>query len=191
MKQVLTILLASSLALATSAYAKPDDAKKKGAVAKRPPQQVNQQHVKAAPHLVPGPHVQAQRHTPNANSANVNPAKIERRELKQQQKELRKSNVVPSNNVVSKQTHLRTSPEVPSANTPGVHSQQQLSTNTNRKMKNLPAVQNQTTAAQVNRTNVAPLSQERIQAIRAQHQNFHARRNASIAGVRYNQNYQI
>ena len=54
-----------------------------------------------------------------------------------------------------------------------------------------PTVQNQVSAAQLNKRNVAPLSQERIQAIRAQHQNFQARRNPSIASVRYNQNYQI
>src|SRR3954452_14951606 len=145
MKKLITILLAASLAFITGAYAKPDDAKKKGGGPKSgPPQQMKQQHVNAGPHALP-PHVQAQRHTPNANSANVNPAKIERRELKEQQKQLRKSNVVAPNNVVAKQPHVRNAP----ANTPGV--QQQLSTN--RKVKNAPVVQNQTPAAQVNRRN--------------------------------------
>jgi hypothetical protein len=184
MKKLITILLTASLAFITGAYAKPDDAKKKGAGPKSgPPQQMKQQqHVNAGPRALP-PHVQAQRHTPNANSANVNPAKIERRELKEQQKQLRKSDRVQPNNVVAKQPHLRN-------NTPAIQSQQQFSTN--RKAKNLPAVQsNQMPTAQINKRNVAPLNQERIQAIRAQHQNFHASRNPSIASVRFNQNYQI
>src|SRR3954453_21298501 len=98
MLKFITILLAASLALVTGAYARPDDAKKKAAGAKAgPPQQVKQQHVNAAPRVAPGPHVQAQHHSPNVNSANVNPAKIQRRELKEQQKDLHKSNVVPPN----------------------------------------------------------------------------------------------
>ncbi|MFL6590436.1 MAG: peptidoglycan-binding protein [Chthoniobacterales bacterium] len=171
MKKLIAILVASSLAFAAAAYAKPEDAPKKKSAKSGPPQQTKQQHVKG-PRVAPAPHVQAQRHTPNYHSANVNPAKIQRREFKEQQKQLRKS------------------PAELSTNAPAVQSQQQFSTN--HKTNHLPAVQsNQMPAAQLNKHNIAPLSQDRIQAIRAQHQNFHAQRNASIAGVRYNQNYQI
>ena len=180
MKKLITILLTATLAFGTGAYAKPDDAKKKGGPKAAPvqrPQQV--QHVQRnanvrthAPSNVPGPHVQAQHNTPNYHSANVNPAKIQRKELHEQQKQVRKS------------------PVVPSSNSAAVQSQQQFSTR--HQTNHLPAVQsNQMPAAQLNRKNVAPLSRERIQAIQTQHQNFHAQPNASIAGVRFNQNYQI
>jgi hypothetical protein len=172
MKKLLTILLGCSLGFTAGAYAKPDDAKKKAAKS-GPPHQVKQQHVKAAPRNLP-PHVQAQRHTPNYNSANVNPAKIQRRELKEQEKALRKSNAVqPRNAPVVQPRDLSANPKL------------------SKKQQQQIVSSNQLPAARLNKKNVAPLSQERIQAIRAQHQNFHARPNTSIASAQFNQNYRI
>jgi len=170
MKKVITILLTASLSMATMAYAKEDDAKKKSA-AKGP--QPKQQQVKAGPRIAPNSHVQtqhvqtqhvqAQRHTPNANSANVNPAKIQKKELHEQQKELRKSNVVTTN--------------------PKSLKKQQQTIQSNQ----LPAVQNNQRAVVTNPQNAA-----NIQRIRSQYQNFKARPNpATIPSVQYNQNYRI
>lgn len=166
MKKLMTILLGCSLGFTAGAYAKPDNAKKKSAKA-APPQQIKQQHIKTTPRVNAPPHVQAQRHSPNFNSANVNPAKIERRQLKQEQKQLRKSNAP-----VVQARDLSTNPKLSKK-------QQQIVTS------------NQLPAARLNKKNVTPLSRERIQAIRAQHQNFHAQRNTSIASAQFNQNYRI
>src|SRR6476469_2477285 len=98
MKKLITILLAASLGVTTAAYAKPDDAKKKskGQTQKAPQQHVN---VNAGPKNKTKVHQNVP--NPNPNSALVNPAKIQKKELHQQQKELRKTNVVKPNTVVA------------------------------------------------------------------------------------------
>jgi hypothetical protein len=106
---------------------------------------------------------------PNANSANVNPAKIQKKEFHQQQKELRKSNVVQPSNVVT--------------TNPKSLKRQQQTIQSNQ----LPAVQKNQRTVVNNQQNTA-----NVQRIRSQYQNFRARPNpASIPSVQYNQNYQI
>ena len=93
MKKLIAILLASSLGFTGAASAKPDDKKK----SKGPPAPQLQRNVNAGPKTK----LKVHQNTPNIHSANVNPAKIQRKEFKQQQKELRKSNVVAPNVVAN------------------------------------------------------------------------------------------
>lgn len=162
MKKLIAILLASSLGLAAPAYAKPDDAKKKSKAA---PQHAPQQtHVNAAPKTK----LKVHQNTPNYHSANVNPAKIQKKEFHQQQKELRKTNVVRPNNVVT------TNPNSLKKHQPNVQRNE------------LPAVQkNQKTVV-----NTQP-NHANIQVNRAKYKDFKAQRNTSIASAQFNQNYRI
>lgn len=117
MKKLITILLASALGFAGTAYAKPDDAKKKS---KAPPQTAN---VNAGPKNK----VKVHKNTPNYNSANVNPAKIQKKEFHQQQKELRKTNVIEPQNqtmVQSKSLKKHQTPVVTSNQLPAIQKNQ-------------------------------------------------------------------
>ncbi len=159
MKKLIAILLTSSLALTAAVYAKPDDAKKKS---KTPAKQQNV-NVNAGPKTK-----KVHQNTPNVNSANVNPAKIQKKEFHQQQKQVHKTNVIEPQNQ-------------PMVQSKSLKKQHQQTVQSNQ----LPAVQkNQKTI--VNQQNTA-----NIQVNRAKYQNFKAQRNTSIASVQFNQNYRI
>ena len=70
--------------------------------------------------------------------------------------------------------------------------QQQHRKSTTTPSKELPAVQSQKLpAAQTNKNAAALPNKEAIQRIRAQHKDFHAKPNPTIASAQFNQNYQI
>jgi hypothetical protein len=163
MKKLITILLASSFGF-TVANAKPDDAKKKS---KGPPQQLQAPRQHANVNAGPKNKMKVHQNTPNYHSANVNPAKIQKKQIHEQEKALRKSNVVQPNNVVTTNPNsLRRHP-------------------TNVNANQLPAVRhNQNTV-------VNSLNSSNVQVNRTKYQNFRAQRNASIASAQFNQNYRI
>jgi hypothetical protein len=181
MKKLTAILLSCTIALAATAIAKQDKNKSKG------PQPQAPQNVKV--NAGPKNKVKVHQNTPNPNpnSALVNPAKIQKKQLHEQQKDLRKTNVVSPNpnpnsalvnpaKIQKKQLHeqekaLRKTNVVTPKNvvTPNVIANDKL-------QKSVKA---------------ATLPKERIDQIRAQHLNFKAVPNTKIVSVRYNQNYQI
>ena len=175
MKKIIAILLAVSLGF-TAAYAKQDDAKKKNKSG--PPQQVQQQNVNAGPKTKVKVHQNTP--NPNPNSALVNPAKIQKKQLHEQQKELRKTNVPnpnPNSALVNPAKIQKKQ----------LHEQEKAVRKTNVVQSNqLPAVQkNQTTI--VNTQKNTP----NIQQLRSKYKNFNAQRSSSIASVQFNQNYRI
>jgi hypothetical protein len=164
MKKFIAIALASSLAIAAG-IAAPNDAKSKKAAPKTKAVQhqpgPKPQHVNARTNT----HVQSvhQQRTANTHTPNVQHSKITKQQY-------HKPTTVQSNNVVQSRN---VTPKTKSTHHPTVQSNQ------------LPAVQkNQKTV--VNQHNAA-----NIQRIRAQHQNFHAKPNQSIASAQFNQNYRI
>ena len=168
MKKLITILLASSLAIATGVAAKPQDANAKKAAAKTKPAQhqpagPKQQHLNAKTN----PHVQSvhPQHTANLTTPRVQQPKVNKQQLHRQ------TTVQPNSAPMVQSKNV--SPKVKSVQQPNVQPNQ------------LPAVQkNQKTV--VNQQNAA-----NIQRIRGQHQNFHAQPNQSIASAQFNQNYRI
>ncbi len=173
MKKLITILLASSLGFTAAANAKPDDAKKKS---KGPQQQVApQQHANV--NAGPKNKVKVHPNTPNYHSANVNPAKIEKKQLHEQEKALRKSN----------------HPNVPNPNpnsalvNPAKIQKKQLHEQEKALRKSNTVMPNNVVAPNVNRQiNPATVRQNRMK-----YQNFTAQRSASIASTQFNQNYRI
>ena len=174
MRRIITLLIGCSLALTVAAQAKqPEELKAEVAKKKNAPQR---QAPPSAANVNPGPKNKVKVHpdTPNYHSANVNPAKIQKKELHQQQKELRKSNVV--------------TPNYHSANVnPAKIQKKELHEQEKALRKNQKTVVN----TQQNQIKNAKLNQQQLQKIRAQHRNFKAQRNTSIASVQFNQNYQI
>lgn len=161
MKKLITILLAGSLGFTAGAFAKQDDPKKKN---KSGPPQQQQQHVNVAPNTKMKVHQNVP--NPNPNSALVNPAKIQKKQFHEQQKELRKTNVVQSNNSMT--------------NSKALKNQSTLRTN------QLPAIQKNQKTIVNNQQNTANIIQNR-----AKYRNFKAQRSSSIASVQFNQNYRI
>jgi len=167
MKKLITILLASSLGFTAAAYAKPDDAKKKS---KGPQQQAPQQHANV--NAGPKNKVKVHPNTPNYHSANVNPAKIQKKEIHEQEKALRKSN----------------HPNVPNPNpnsalvNPAKIQKKQL----HEQEKALRKSNNVVAPNVTRQINPATVQQNRMK-----YQNFTAQRNASIASAQFNQNYRI
>jgi hypothetical protein len=191
MRKLITLLIGCSLALTVATQAKkPDDgtAKKPKNVQKQQVAPRQQQQVKApkqhqqfkAPNananVNAGPKnkVKVHRDTPNYHSANVNPAKIQKKELHEQQKDLRKSNAV--------------TPNYHSANVnPAKIQKKELHEQEKALRKNQKTIVN----TQQNQIKNARLDQQTITRIKAQHHNFHAKPNTSVASVQFNQNYQI
>jgi hypothetical protein len=95
MKKLTAILLSCTIALAATAIAKQDKNKSKGPQ----PQAPNPINVSAGPKNKVKVHQNTP--NPNPNSALVNPAKIQKKELHQQEKALRKTNVVTPNAIAN------------------------------------------------------------------------------------------
>lgn len=170
MQKLITLLTACSLTLAVSGQAKEQT---NPAEAKKPQKQKSVQKQQVAPRQNPaanmrGPKVHAEHKAPVIQS---NP-KVH----------------VDHNAAVPKQNLRRMTPVQP--NTPAVVQSNKVQKHkeqlqTNQQQQQVQA-NNQLPAVQKNK-----LNRQTIQNIRAQHRNFHAQPNSSIASAQFNQNYQI
>ena len=166
MKTLITILLASSLALGTAAGAKPD----KKAAAKAPQQKSVQQpkqqksvKTKSAP--------PARTHVQSVKPQHVDAAPKVHREHGPKPKDLPQST-----SVQPKQMKPNKAPRLENEKGP-----RPVTADTAANTHNLRKIEKKTAA----------LPKERIEQIRAQHRTFSARPNAAIASAQFNQNYQI
>jgi hypothetical protein len=175
MLKLITLLTACSLTLAVSvqAAAKPEVAAEKTAAKNQ--KKVQKQQVVA-------PKQQHQLKAPNTNT-HVQKVHVDHNAAVPKQKVH-----VDHNAAVPKQNLRRMTPVQP--NTPAV-------VQSNKVQKNKPQLQTNQQQQQVQANNQLPaiqknkLNKQTIQKIQAQHRNFHAQRNSSVASVQFNKNYQI
>ncbi|MEY2558994.1 MAG: hypothetical protein QOE34_2419 [Verrucomicrobiota bacterium] len=194
MTKLITILISCSLALAVSVRAaQPDVPDPKKPAPKSKPVQKQQQLAPRQQHAVTNQHVQSVHPQHQAPAVRTNPKMHDSNVSKQQQK-LQTSPAVQS----SKKNKL---PAAQTNQLPAVQSNQtnKLPAVQSTKSAKMPAVQPNTPgvqsstlpAVQSNKLPTAPLDKTKVQSIVAQHQNFHAKPNPSIASAQFNQNYQI
>jgi hypothetical protein len=184
MLKLITILIGCSLTLATSALAeKPDkDAAKKS---KAPKQQVAPQQ-----HQMKAPKTQVQKvRSEHVNKPVVNNTRVVTDSPKTHVKKDKSYKTVPPNtvtptvrsaNVQKNKTHLD-----------NVKKPKPLEVDANRQTVPVRTNNNEQLQANNQRIQKNKLNQQQIQQIRAQHRNFKAQRNSSVASVQFNQNYQI
>jgi hypothetical protein len=165
MKKFITLLLASSLAFAAGAGAKDD--KKSAAKSKPAAQAPKPQHVNAAPrNTAPKTHMKT---APQSQSRHVDTSpKVH------QDHALKSKNLPQSTAVRSKEMKPSKAPRLETGKVPA---KTDAAANNNNLRKNA-----KTTAA---------LPKEKIEQIRAQHRNFKAKPNPTIASAQFNPNYQI
>jgi hypothetical protein len=172
MLKFITLLTSCSVALALSAHAaEPTDQANPKKQSQKPKNVQKQQFTPKQQQLkTPNTHVQkVQTDHPNRTlrtDVNTNASK------KQFQKTPAQTNTLPavqSNKIQKNKEQLQTSKQQQQLNT---QQQQQLQTNNQQLQKN-------------------KLNRQTIEKIRAQHRNFHATPNTSIASVQFNQNYKI
>lgn len=182
MLKLIALFTAGSLTLALSVQAaKPAD---KAEAATHPPKPKNVQKQQSAPKQpqqlrAPKPQVQKmqtqQQNRPMPNSAGP---KVSKKEIQQTPPAVqsRTQPQVQSNKIQKLKDQVRSNkqPQQQKVQQPSQSQSQPLQTNNNQQLK-----QNK------------KLSQQSIQKIRAQHRNFHAQPNTSIASAQFNQNYRI
>lgn len=166
MKKFITLLLASSLAFAAGAGAKDD--RKAAAKSKPAPQQPKTQRVNAAPRTNPAPKTHAKT-APQPKPQHVDKGPKVHQDHAAKAKELPKSTTVRS-----KETKPNKAPRLETDKLPATTD---AAANANNLRKNAKKT--------------AALPKEKIEQIRAQHRDFRAKPNPTIASVQFNQNYQI
>lgn len=180
MLKLTTILIGCSLALATSALAeKPDkDAGKK-------PKAQKQQQVAPQQRPMKAPKTQVQNVRPqHVNKPVVNTVHNNGPKKDTARRMTPIPTRTPANVQSAKVQKNRTQPDIAKKPKP-------LEMDANRQTVPVRTNNNEQLQANNQRIQKNKLNQQQIQQIRAQHRNFKAQRNSSVASVQFNQNYQI
>jgi hypothetical protein len=179
MKKIMTLLIGCSLALAVSAQTEQQNQKKKPV--QKSKQVQKQQHAVTNTHAQ-GPHTQ---HAPNTNAKIQNP-NITKQHHPPSSVQSKKAPVVQTNKPPVVQS--KKAPVVQSKKPPVVQSKKPPVIQS----KKAPVVQtNKLPAAQSKKLPAVQVDKNKVQTIRAQHVNFHAKPKPAIASAQFNQQYRI